>query len=254
MNANYGNHRGACADCTPMNTREGCLKCELAKDTAVDGSASKRHDRVHQRVALLRREVTETWRVWDLAIRDSSSSTLTSVAGRLKRVSPGSISLLAKGYLITPSPLFFSRLVSDDLNGVCENEWRENLPDEWSHNRRYRLSCKIDRRELDEKTRFLFNSGDHLAEVRGCRSSLSWKIFRVLSAKARRSQKSTFEVINNFGSLLIHLRLRQVELLSEKSWKNYSSDHSRYALLSWLRKSSAKLIAFKHFLLFVKKI
>lgn len=55
--------RGACADCTPMNIREGCLKCELAKDTAVDGSASKRHDRAHQRdrdrVALLR-EVTET--------------------------------------------------------------------------------------------------------------------------------------------------------------------------------------------------
>lgn len=56
--------KGACADCTPMNTREGCLKCELAKDAAVDGSASKRHDRAHQRdrdrVALLRREVTET--------------------------------------------------------------------------------------------------------------------------------------------------------------------------------------------------
>lgn len=88
-----------------------------------------------------------------------------------------------------------------DLNSVCENEWRENVLDEWSRNRRYRQSRKIDRRELDEKIRY--NSGKSLSRGEECRSSLSWKIFKVSSAKAKRSRELTFEVINNYWNLLI---------------------------------------------------
>lgn len=108
---------GACADCTPMNTREGCLKCELAKDTVVDGSASKRHDRAYQRdrdrVAHLRQEVTETWRVSDLAVQDRSFSTLTSDC-RLKRFTWFDIARSNEGipYYIEPisSPRFEQHL------------------------------------------------------------------------------------------------------------------------------------------------